>query len=138
MMSAPRDLARPRSLVARLMLCAAIIVSGLALRAFGFGAGLPGGIVKYGGSILWATMIFLLVAIAQPRLSRRNVALVSIVIAIGVELFRLLHTPWLDAFRLTLPGELLLGRIFSLWNMLAYAVGILLGVLLDRLIQSES
>jgi hypothetical protein len=44
----------------------------------------------------------------------------------------LVHTPWLDAFRLTLAGALLLGRIFSPWDMLAYGVGIVLGMLLDR------
>lgn len=52
-------------------------------------------------------------------------------IAIGVELFRLVHFTWLDSFRLTLAGALLLGRIFSPWDMLAYGVGILLGMLLD-------
>ncbi|MDB5606100.1 MAG: hypothetical protein JWP25_3000 [Bradyrhizobium sp.] len=60
------------------------------------------------------------------------IALISFVIAIGVELFRLVHTPWLDTFRLTLAGALLLGRIFSPWDMLAYGVGIMLGMLLDR------
>lgn len=29
----------------------------------------------------------------------------------------------LDAFRLTTAGALLLGRIFSLWNLPAYAIG---------------
>ena len=63
-------------------------------------------------------------------------ALIATAIAIGVELFRLVHLPWLDAFRLTLPGALLLGRIFSLWNMVAYGVGIGLAVMLDRLAMS--
>jgi Protein of unknown function (DUF2809) len=58
------------------------------------------------------------------------------VIAIGVELSRLVHYPWLDAFRLTLPGALLLGRVFSVWDMLAYGVGIGLGVWLDRFAMS--
>jgi hypothetical protein len=58
------------------------------------------------------------------------------VIAIGVELFRLVHFPSLDAFRLTLPGALLLGRIFSVWNMVAYGVGIALGVSFDHLAMS--
>jgi hypothetical protein len=109
-----------------------VIASGLALRGFGLGLGLPGVIVKYGGSVLWATMVFFLVAIACPRWPRRNAVMASIVIAIGVELFRLIHTPWLDAFRLTLPGALLLGRIFSPWNMLAYGAGIILALMLDR------
>jgi hypothetical protein len=43
---------------------------------------------------------------------------------------------WLDAFRLTLAGALLLGRIFSPWDMVAYGAGIILGLLLDRLAAS--
>ncbi|MES2196148.1 MAG: DUF2809 domain-containing protein [Pseudomonadota bacterium] len=88
--------------------------------------------MKYGGSVLWGTMVFFLVAIAASHLSRTRIMLVAAVIAIGVELFRLVHFPWLDAFRLTLPGALLLGRIFSVWNMVAYGVGIAIGALLDR------
>ena len=135
-------LARPQapggSTAIRVSLCAAVIVFGLVLRGFGLGLGLPGSIVKYGGSMLWATMVFLLVAIAGPRWPRWNIVLLSAVIAISVELFRLVHAPWLDAFRLTLPGALLLGRIFSPWDILAYGAGILLGMLLDRLTQSAS
>ena len=129
---------RSNSTMIRVTLCAAVIVFGLALRGFGLGAGLPGAIVKYGGSILWATMVFFLVAIAGPRRPRWTVAWLSAVIAVSVELFRLVHAPWLDAFRLTLPGALLLGRIFSPWDILAYGAGILLGTLLDRLTQSAS
>src|SRR5262245_38833893 len=42
---------------------------------------------------------------------------------------------WLDAFRLTTAGALLLGRIFSLLNIVAYVVGILVGTWLDRLVE---
>ena len=96
--------------------CLLIILSGLALRGFGFGLGLPAFFVKYGGSMLWAAMVFFLVAIAASHRSRRSIASISAVIAVGVELFRLVHAPWLDAFRLTMAGALLLGRIFSPWN----------------------
>jgi hypothetical protein len=130
--SLPNRAGRRALRLPRIGLCAAVIASGLALRGFGLGLGLLGVIVKYGGSVLWATMVFFLVAIACPRWPRRNAVMASIVIAIGVELFRLIHTPWLDAFRLTLPGALLLGRIFSPWNMLAYGAGIILALMLDR------
>jgi hypothetical protein len=119
--------------IVRIGLCVSIIISGLALRRYGFGLGLPASIVKYGGSVLWGTMVFFLVAIAAPRLSRRTIALISAAIAICVELFRLVHAPWLDTFRLTLAGALLLGRIFSAWDILAYGGGIVLAVGLDRL-----
>jgi len=120
-------------ILARAGLCLIIIISGLALRHFGLGLGIPAFIVKYGGSVLWGAMVFFLVAIASPRLSRSTITSVSAVIAIGVELFRLVHTPWLDDFRLTLAGALLLGRIFSPWDILAYIAGICLALVLDRL-----
>jgi hypothetical protein len=49
----------------------------------------------------------------------------------------LYHSPELDAFRLTLPGILLLGRFFSAWDILAYWSAIAAGVLLDRRIRSS-
>jgi hypothetical protein len=88
--------------------------------------------VKYGGSMLWGAMVFFLVAIAAPGSSRPNIALISILVAVCVELFRLVHTPWLDEFRLTLAGTLLLGRIFSPWDIMAYAAGIGLALGLDH------
>jgi hypothetical protein len=120
-------------LMVRAGLCLSIVVCGLALRRFGFGAGLPAFVVKYGGSMLWATMVFFLVAILVPTRPRWSVALIAAAIAACVELFRLVHAPWLDAFRLTMAGALLLGRIFSAWDLLAYGVGIVFGVWLDHL-----
>jgi hypothetical protein len=122
--------------IRRACLCLSIIVCGLALRKFGLGLGLPSVLVKYGGSMLWGTMVFFLVAIAAPGRSRWRMALISALLAVCVELFRLVHTPWLDDFRLTTAGALLLGRVFSPWNMLAYGVGIMLGMILDRLVRS--
>jgi Protein of unknown function (DUF2809) len=120
-------------LIIRACLCLSIIVCGLALRGFGSGLGLPAFFVKYGGSLLWGAMVFFAIAMAAQGQSRPRIALISISIAVCVELFRLVHAPWLDTFRLTMAGALLLGRIFSPWNMLAYVAGIALGMLLDRL-----
>jgi hypothetical protein len=122
--------------ITRACLCLSVIVCGLALRKFGLGLGLPSVLVKYGGSMLWGTMVFFLVAIAAPGRSRWRMALISALLAVCVELFRLVHTPWLDEFRLTTAGALLLGRVFSPWNMLAYGAGIVLGMILDRLARS--
>ena len=116
-------------------LCLAIILSGLALRRFGLPLGVPAIVVKYGGSILWGAMVFFLVALATSSFSVLRITVISAAIAVAVELFRLVHAPWLDDFRLTLAGALLLGRIFSLWNILAYGAGIGLAVLLDRMVR---
>jgi hypothetical protein len=118
----------------RVGLCALIVAGGLVLRAYGHGLDLPVGIVKYGGSVLWGTMVYFLLAICRRGRSRLGAASLAMAIAVAVELSRLYHTLRFDAFRRSLPGALLLGRIFSLWNILAYVCGILLGAALDSAI----
>lgn len=121
-----------RTSLIRAALALAVIACGLSLRWYGFPIGLPAFIVKYGGSLLWATMVFLLVGVLLRRLTRTQMAAVAAMIAVVVEFSRLVHAPWLDAFRLTTAGALLLGRIFSLWNLVAYAAGIAFGAWIDR------
>jgi hypothetical protein len=58
-------------------------------------------------------------------------AAIALAIAVSVEFSRLYQTPALDEFRLTLAGKLLLGRVFSLWNIVAYAAGIGLGMAIE-------
>ncbi|MCP3472073.1 DUF2809 domain-containing protein [Bradyrhizobium sp. CCGUVB1N3] len=126
--------APPQASLVRAALALVVIACGLALRWYGFPLGLSAFVVKYGGSLLWATMVFFLVGALLPHLTRPQIAGIAAAIAIVVELSRLVHTPWLDAFRLTTAGALLLGRIFSLWNIVAYAIGIVFGAWIDRLV----
>ena len=56
----------------------------------------------------------------------------AVAVAALVELSRLAHAPALDAFRLTAAGALLLGRVFSPWNLLCYAAGIAAAWAWDR------
>ena len=126
-----------RTSLIRARLALAVIACGLSLRWYGFPLGLPAFVVKYGGSLLWATMGLLLVGVLLPRLTRTQIAAIAMTIAIVVEFSRLVHVPWLDAFRPTTAGALLLGRIFSLWNLVAYAIGIGFGVGLDRLMEKR-
>lgn len=109
----------------------AVIATGTTLRLTGYEAGLPYGFVKYGGSLLWGVMVYLLVTASLPGRPRSQL-LFSVAIAVVAELLRLYHTPWLDEFRLTLAGALLLGRIFSVWNIVAYLTGIAVAAAIDR------
>lgn len=126
-----------RKMLIRAGLALVVIACGLSLRIYGFPLGLPAFLVKYGGSLLWATMVFLLIGFLLPRLTPSQLAAIAVAIAVVVEFSRLVHTPWLDAFRLTTAGALLLGRIFSLWNLVAYVAGIVVGVWLDRLMEER-
>lgn len=109
----------------------ATIAAGLAVRFAPLG--LPWFVMKYGGSTLWAVMIYWVLRLIWPRQSPAVLALVAGVIATLVELSRLYHTVWLDAFRATLAGAVLLGRYFSMRNIVAYWLAIAAGALLDAI-----
>lgn len=101
-----------------------VVGAGLALRGLGPRLGLPFVATKYGGSVLWGAMVYGVAAALAPAAGEGRLAAVAGSVAALVEASRLLHTPALDAFRLTFAGASLLGRVFSPWNLLAYAVGI--------------
>jgi hypothetical protein len=93
--------------------------------------GLPAVLIKYGGSALWAVMVYWLVAFALSQKAPRSLGWIAAVVAAAVECFKLYHAPGLDAFRLTLAGKLLLGRVFSLRNIVVYGLAIVVVVVLD-------
>ena len=120
---------KPRTLKSSLALFLVTVVAGLAVRMAPLG--LPADVVKYGGSMLWAVMIYWIVSAALPRWRLPMVGMISGTIATGVEFFKLYHSPGMDAFRLTLPGMILLGRFFSVRDIVAYWVAIGLAAWLD-------
>ena len=111
------------------MLLLATVLLGLAIRFAGLG--LPRVVSKYGGSALWAMAILWLLSVASPHRPTFVRAALALLLACGIECFKRVRTPGLDAFRLTLPGKLLLGRVFSGRDLLAYSVAIVLATALD-------
>ena len=119
----------PRPFKSSLALFLVTVMAGLAVRMAPLG--LPAVVVKYGGSMLWALMIYWIVSTALPRWRLPVVVTIAGAIATGVEFFKLYHSPGMDAFRLTLPGMILLGRYFSVRDIGAYWVAISLAACLD-------
>jgi hypothetical protein len=119
--------ARPILLSFTLMLLT--IGAGLAVRFAR--VGLPAAVVKYGGSMLWALTIYWVVSTVAARLRLDATVLLAGSIATAVEFFKLYRSPGVDAFRLTLPGILLLGRYFSVWDIVAYWMAIVAGAVVD-------
>jgi hypothetical protein len=103
-----------------LAVAASILVAGLIWRMAPLG--LSPFLFKYGGSALWAAMVYWIAAAALPDRPGLRVAMYAGLTASLVEATRLFHTPQLDAFRLTLAGRLLLGRFFSLRDIVVYWV----------------
>jgi len=113
---------KPRPLKTSLALFLVTVMAGLAVRMAPLG--LPAVVVKYGGSMLWAVMIYWVVSTALARWRLPVVGLIAGVIATAVEFFKLYHSPGMDAFRLTLTGMIVLGRYFSVRDIVAYWVAI--------------
>jgi hypothetical protein len=109
---------------------AIIIAAGLVVRRAPLH--LPEVATKFGGSILWAAMVYAILVAIFPIRRPLEIAVAAALLALAVELFKLVHTPALDAFRLTLAGQLLLGRIFSYVDILAYWATIIACAALDN------
>ena len=125
---------RPRPFALSLVLMLVTIAAGLAIRVVELG--LPPFIVKYGGSMLWAVMIYWAVSTLLPAWRIPALLALTGAIATGVEFFKLYQSSSVNAFRHTLPGIILLGRIFSVWDIVAYWIAIGAAALVDRCLRS--
>ena len=110
------------------------IVLGLGSRRFD--VWLPGPLHKNTGDVLWAVMVFWLAALLFPARSLKFLCIVSALYAVGIECSKLLHFPWLVAFRATTAGHLIFGAVFSWVDLFDYGIGILIAALLDHQFQS--
>jgi hypothetical protein len=118
-----------RSLTSLILLLITIPI-GLAVRFLPLH--LPWFLYKYLGSALWAVALYWFIATLRSKLRPKTVAALAITIASVVELSRLIPIAPIDAFRLTLPGRILLGRYFSLKNIAAYVIAIVFAATLDH------
>lgn len=127
---APRKARRSRGRC--LVAVVAIVAAGLASRSESLGLNTITG--DYPGDVLWATLVYVLVAFVRPRWPSHKVAISAAAVALSVELSQLYHAPWLDDIRRTTLGGLVLGYGFLWSDLVCYAIGIVLGVVLDRLL----
>jgi hypothetical protein len=124
-----------RSAICVLLLLITIPI-GLAVRLLPLG--LPWFLYKYLGSALWAAALYWFLAALLPKLRPAVVATLTIIIATLLELSRLIPIAPVDTFRLTFPGEILLGRFFSVKNIVAYILAIALTATLDRYFMAQT
>jgi hypothetical protein len=115
-----------------LVLALATIAAGLSLHAGS--SALPPDVRDILGDALWATMIVWWVGVAAPRAPLRTRALAALAVCVAVELSQLYHTPVLDAVRATVLGHLVLGSDYDPRDLLAYAAGVAVAVVVARTI----
>ncbi len=79
-------------------------------------------------------MVYFFIAAVQPHRHPAALGVIAGFLTSLVELSRLYHSPGLDAFRLTLAGALLLGRVYNAWHLLIYWIAALFGACTDGLL----
>lgn len=118
-----------RPVVRYLGLFVATVLLGLATRRFP--VAFPDVIARFGGDVLWAVMVFWLVALVRPGASTYRLALSALAIAFAVELSQVYRAPWIDAVRAARAGALVLGQGFQWSDLVSYAFGVVLAAGLD-------
>ncbi len=107
-----------------------IVALGLGSRRYA--ASLPGVLAAYAGDTLWATAAFLGIGLLLPRASTWRVALLAMSLSVLVEFGQLYHAPWIDMVRSTTLSGLVLGYDFVWSDLACYAVGVAVGILIER------
>jgi hypothetical protein len=115
-----------------------IISAGLIVIAAWFGVHVrryeelfPDLVAGYAPEILWAMAVFATIGLILPAAPSWQVATGAFAITALFELSQLYHQPWIDALRGTPLGALALGSDFLLPDLTCYAVGVLLGLLIE-------
>lgn len=104
-----------------------IIAVGLNIRKVSF---LP----DEAGDALWAMVVFCCWRMILPRKPLPAVAIISLLTSYAVEFSQLIRVEWLDRFRSTTIGHLLLGQGFLWTDIIAYTIGIAIVYLVVLLI----
>jgi hypothetical protein len=112
-----------------------IVALGLASRRYA--SMLPVFLARHAGDTLWATMVFTGIGFLAPRWSSTRVVVAALAACYSIEITQIYHAPWLDNLR-HMPGVgLVLGYGF-LWSDIAcYTVGVALGLVLERIVNSN-
>ena len=114
-----------------LLVAIGCIAIGLLFRAPGLG--LPREVAKYGGSILWAAMVYFGLRVIAPRAAVWIVALLATVLVALGEATQLISMPGFDQLRETAIGHLIFGRTFAVEDIIAYWVGIAFAAVADAM-----
>ena len=120
---------RRRNPLVQIILIALASILGIGSRRYAHA--LPGFIAAYAGDTLWALAAFLGIRLILPRASTRTVAMLAMAFSVAIELSQLYHAPWIDSIRHTTLGGLILGFGFLWSDLVCYALGVGLGVLVD-------
>ncbi len=112
-----------------------IIILGLSSRKFAFA--LPHLLNDYLGDALWALMIFTGFGFLFPKTETKKLAFISLMFCYGIEASQLYHAEWIDSIRATTLGGLVLGYGFLWSDVVAYTIGVGVGILCEVMLRRK-
>ncbi|MDF9465523.1 MULTISPECIES: DUF2809 domain-containing protein [Bacillus] len=112
-----------------------VIILGLSSRKFAFA--LPHLLNDYLGDALWALMIFTGFGFLFPKTETKKLAFISLMFCYGIEASQLYHAEWIDSIRATTLGGLVLGYVFLWSDVVAYTIGVGVGILCEFMLRRK-
>ncbi|HDR7647540.1 MULTISPECIES: ribosomal maturation YjgA family protein [Bacillus] len=112
-----------------------VIILGLSSRKFAFA--LPDLLNGYLGDALWALMIFTGFGFLFPKIEMKKLAFISLIFCYGIEISQLYHAEWIDSIRATTLGGLVLGYGFLWSDLVAYTIGVGVGMLGEFMLRKK-
>ncbi|HFK1681171.1 DUF2809 domain-containing protein [Bacillus sp. SRB1LM] len=112
-----------------------VIILGLSSRKFAFA--LPALLNDYLGDALWALMIFIGFGFLFPKIETKKLAFISLMFCYGIEVSQLYHAEWIDSIRATTLGGLVLGYGFLSSDLVAYTIGVGVGMFCEFMLRKK-
>ncbi|HGH1669467.1 DUF2809 domain-containing protein [Bacillus thuringiensis] len=112
-----------------------VIILGLSSRKFAFA--LPHLLNDYLGDALWALMIFTGFGFLFPKTETKKLAFISLMFCYGIEASQLYHAEWIDSIHATTLGGLVLGYGFLWSDVVAYTIGVGVGILCEFMLRRK-
>lgn len=118
-----------RNKLVYLIITILVIILGLGSRKFS--VYLPEFINLYLGDALWALMIFTGLGFLFTKIETKKLGLLALIFCYFIELTQLYHSSWIDNIRRTTIGGLVLGYGFLWSDLIAYTIGVTIGIILE-------
>ncbi|MGG0290592.1 DUF2809 domain-containing protein [Bacillus pacificus] len=112
-----------------------VIILGLSSRKFAFA--LPALLNDYLGDALWALMIFTGFGFLFSKIATKKLAFISLMFCYGIEVSQLYHAEWIDSIRATTLGGLVLGYGFLWSDLVAYTIGVGVGMFCEFMLRKK-
>jgi hypothetical protein len=90
------------------------------------------------GDALWAVMLAGWIGAVRPGVVLLRRSALVLAVCIVVECSQRYHTPWLDELRRTALGHLVLGSDYDPRDFVAYSLGVIAAMLLERAVRGRN